>query len=80
MLSGAPIVVEEWAAATRKKKEIKVFISHGSKDQVLPFAASGWSRDLLAKHGAIVKYHAHDGGHDIGSTTLPKLIEFLSSL
>jgi phospholipase/carboxylesterase len=81
MLSGAPIVVEEWAKALEKRpKGLRVFISHGQSDMVLPFAASGWSRDLLAKGGAHVEFHPHGGGHDLGNGTLPKLVEFWASL
>jgi phospholipase/carboxylesterase len=81
MLSGAPIVIEEWAKELAKRpKGLPVFISHGQNDQVLPFAASGWSKDLLTNGGAAVDYHPHTGGHDMGSGTLPKLVEFLSRL
>ena len=80
MLSGAPIVVDTWAAKLPAKPGLKIFISHGRADPVLPFVASGWSKDLLTKGGADVTYHAHAGGHDLGPTTLPLLAEFWGSL
>jgi len=80
MLSGAPIVVDQWAASLKTKKGLKVFISHGRSDPVLPFPASGWCRDLLTSGGAAVTFHEHGGGHDLGQTTLAPLAAFWSSL
>jgi phospholipase/carboxylesterase len=81
MLSGAPIVVDQWAASLKAKHGgLKVFISHGTSDPVLPFAASGWCRDLLTAGGAAVTYHEHGGGHDLGTTTFGPLLSFWSSL
>lgn len=79
MLSGAPIVVEQWASKLPKHQGLKVFISHGRNDQVLPFAGSGWCRDLLIQGGAAVTYETHGGGHEIGSSAR-SLLEFWSRL
>ena len=80
MLSGAPIVVDQWAARLAKHQGIKVFMSHGQADQVLPFVASGWARGLLEQGGAQVIFEAHGGGHELGQTTFPSLVSFWSSL
>jgi len=81
MLSGTPIVIEEWTKELGKRpRGLPVFVSHGQNDPVLPFVASTWLKDLLTKNGAVVDYHPHSGGHDLGSGTLPKLVEFLSRL
>lgn len=81
MLSGTPIVIEEWAKELGERpKGLPVFVSHGQNDPVLPFVASTWLKDLLTNNGAVVDYHPHSGGHDLGNGTLPKLVEFLSRL
>jgi hypothetical protein len=49
-------------------------------DPILPFAASGWCKDLLENGGAKVEYNSHGGGHEVGATTLPTLMQFLDSL
>ena len=43
-------------------------MTHGRADPVLPFAGSGWLKELLANGlGAdAVTYEAHTGGHDLG--------------
>lgn len=80
MISGAPIVVDQWAGKLKQHSGMKVFISHGRSDQVLPFAASGWCRDLLTQGGANVTYHEHGGGHEVGSSTMTPMVAFWSSL
>ena len=37
MLSGAPIVVEQWSAKLKDKKGLKVLVSHGESDPVVCF-------------------------------------------
>lgn len=49
-------------------------------DPVLPPAAAGWCKDLLANGGASVTFHSHPGGHDVGHTTIPALLEFLTQI
>ena len=79
MLSGAPIVVNDWAKRLPAKKGLPVLITHGMSDPVLPFPVSGWSRDLLAQGGAKVQYETHAGGHDLGGAAIiQKLVAFIS--
>jgi predicted esterase len=48
MLSGAPITVDAWQPKLAERKgKLQVLVTHGTADAVLPFAASGWLRDLL---------------------------------
>lgn len=55
VMSGAPIVVEQWAERLKVHTGIKVLVTHGQGDMVLPFVASGWLRDLLQSNGAEVQ-------------------------
>ena len=65
-MSGAPLVVDQWAQRLGSHKGLRVLMTHGTSDPVLPFAASGWARDLLIKGGASVVSKTHGGGHDLG--------------
>lgn len=48
MLSGAPITVDAWQPKlVERKGNMQVLVTHGTADMVLPFAASGWLRDML---------------------------------
>jgi phospholipase/carboxylesterase len=79
MISGAPIVVEEWAKKAARHKGLPVFISHGTKDPVLPFAASNWSRDLFKTHGLDVHHETHTGAHELGPPHIQAaLAEFIA--
>lgn len=80
VISGAPIVVEEWNQKLRHHKGIKVFITHGSSDMVLPFNASGWNKQLLENGGADVTYKTHAGGHTLPPEIIPDIFRFWSSL
>jgi len=79
MISSAPIVVEEWAVQLKNKgKNMKALITHGTNDPVLPFAASGWAKQLLTEHGVEVAYETHGGGHELGGAgTTRALCDFI---
>eukprot|EP01061_Rhynchopus_euleeides_P004778 TRINITY_DN13998_c0_g1_i1.p1 TRINITY_DN13998_c0_g1~~TRINITY_DN13998_c0_g1_i1.p1 ORF type:complete len:294 (+),score=96.70 TRINITY_DN13998_c0_g1_i1:501-1382(+) len=70
MISGAPIVVDQWGEKLAQAPgKHKVFVSHGKNDPVLPFMASGWALKLFEEKGGIsVKYVTHNGQHDVGSS------------
>lgn len=59
-LSGAPIVVDQWATALETRKP-RAYISHGRADFVLPFAVSGWTKALFERAKVPVVYAPHDG-------------------
>lgn len=81
MLSGAPIVVEQWSEKLGRHRGVKIFISHGRADPVLPFSVSSWSKTLMENGGAVVTYEAHGGGHDLGpSSTIARLTSFIEGL
>ena len=68
MLSGAPIVVDQWAPKLKARAgKLKVLVTHGRADPVLPFVGSGWLKDLLESSlgKAAVTYETHGGGHDL---------------
>ena len=75
-LSGAPIVVEQWAKRFEHHKKLPIFMSHGVADPTLPFVASGWVRELLQNHRMDFEFHEHSGGHNLGDD---KVVRALTS-
>jgi phospholipase/carboxylesterase len=75
VLSSAPIVVDEWAERLKTRgARMQVLITHGHGDMVLPFPASGWTKELLEQHGAKVRYETHAGGHELGGPHILKAV------
>ena len=70
VISGGTIVVDQWAEAVKKHPGLKVLITHGQSDMVLPCVASSWLEVLLKKGGAKVQYELHPGGHDLGGPSI----------
>ena len=82
MLSGAPIVIDQWAPKLKARAgTLKVLVTHGQADPVLPFAGSGWLKDLLETNlgKAAVTYETHAGGHELGGKEAD-VVKFLGSL
>lgn len=65
-VSGAPIVVEEWAKKAPIHNGLPILITHGQADQVLFYQGSLWLKDLLKQGGLNVEHKPHSGGHDFG--------------
>lgn len=65
-MSGAPIVVDDWATSIKARPALRVHMTAGSADMTLPEQASGWVRDLLTTNGVTPEYKVHSGGHDLG--------------
>ena len=79
-LSGIPLIVEQWTERSRREhmKGLKVFVSHGQYDQLLPFQASVWLHGLHNNNGLDATHHPHSGGHDLGGPSdIAALAEYL---
>ena len=74
VISGSTIVVDQWKERLKEHPGIKVLVTHGQTDMVLPCVASGWLNDLLKSGGASVQYELHPGGHDLGGPNIIKKI------
>jgi phospholipase/carboxylesterase len=57
-----------------------VLQSHGDEDQILPFEAAEWLRDLLVEAGCDVEFIPFHGPHTIPPVALLRFIERLSEL
>lgn len=77
-ISGAPIVVEEWAKKLPARKGFRVIITHGRSDPILFFQGSVWLKEMLEKAGVDVKYCPHNGAHDFGDPSV--IVAFVKEL
>ncbi|MEI6829919.1 MAG: esterase [Synechococcaceae cyanobacterium ELA445] len=55
----------------------RVLITHGTDDQVVPFAASGEVARRLSGAGGLVQVESFDGGHTIDTSLFTPMREFL---
>jgi phospholipase/carboxylesterase len=80
VLSGAPVSEPEWRALAPKRAGLKVLLSHGRMDPILPFAGGEYLRDLLAEAGLDVEWVAFGGGHGISDGVLERLGPFVAEV
>ncbi len=69
-----------WRAKAAGLKGVPVLQSHGRQDQILPFAASLWLRDLLVEVGAKMDFIEFKGPHTIPMAAMERFVEQLQSL
>jgi phospholipase/carboxylesterase len=76
----SPTIVDEasWQSGIAARKGLPVFISHGRRDSILPFAASSRLADSLTAAGLQVTWVPFDGGHDIPAEVVAALNAFLA--
>jgi phospholipase/carboxylesterase len=79
MLSGTLLSEGEWRRAMPARKGLKVFMSHGTDDPLLPMSVAERLRDLLAAAQLEVKWMPFRGVHEIPPAVLEKLGEFLGA-
>ena len=80
LMSGTLIAEPEWMPRLPSLAGVPVFMSHGRRDPLLPFAVAELLRDRLTAAGAVVEWHAFDGGHEIPAAVVDALGAFVSRL
>ncbi|HEX6983726.1 MAG TPA: hypothetical protein VF170_00045, partial [Planctomycetaceae bacterium] len=65
LASGSLVAEPDWAPLAATQKPLRVLMSHGRQDPVLPFFGAEALRDLLSKNGHQVEFIPFDGGHTI---------------
>lgn len=66
ILSGTLLCRDRWKDAAKSTgPSLHVAMSHGRRDQLLPFSLAEELRDILGAAGAAVDFVAHGGGHEI---------------
>lgn len=78
----SPTFVDEarWMQGMPKRKGLPVFISHGRRDDVLPFAASERLAQAMREAGMKVTWVPFDGIHETPAYVVTELNKFLASI
>jgi phospholipase/carboxylesterase len=63
--SGFIPTVDDWTADPQDRPDLRVFIAHGRRDQVIGVEFARRARDLLTDAGLDVEYHESDVDHQI---------------
>jgi phospholipase/carboxylesterase len=77
-LSGTLLATQGWVPLLQKRKGLSVFQSHGTQDEILPYAGAERLRDTLRHGGLEVEWHRFRGGHEIPGTVLHRLGPFIT--
>jgi phospholipase/carboxylesterase len=61
----------------RSGKDLRVFIAHGRKDDMLEVKRARGSKEFLEKHGYDVTYIEFDGGHELNRQAMQKAADWV---
>jgi phospholipase/carboxylesterase len=78
LLSAAYVDTTGWYQRMDKRKGLPVFIVHGRKDPVFPFAQAEVLARFMDLEGLRVVFIPHDGGHEIPEGLVETLARFLA--
>ena len=77
ILSGTLVCEDEWRELAKNRGPLPVVQSHGYDDQILPFKAAEWLRDLLTDAGLDVDFVPFRGMHSIPPEALRRAAALL---
>ena len=77
LMSSTILAEDEWLPLLPARAGLPVFMSHGTSDPLLPFAAAERLRGLLQDAGARVTWVPFRGAHEIPAAVLAALGRFL---
>jgi phospholipase/carboxylesterase len=80
LLSASRLTLSEWLPHRDRLRDFPVFVSHGSTDRDLAFAAGERLRDFVLESSARVTWVPFEGGHEIPLVVWRGLRKFLASL
>lgn len=63
--SSTLVCESEWRAKAGKLRGVPILQSHGRQDQILPFEAATWLKDVLTEAGADLNFIEFQGPHTI---------------
>jgi phospholipase/carboxylesterase len=78
-LSGFIPSVPGWEPQFSDRTSMRVLISHGRLDPVIPIQFGQQARAELEAAGLPVDYREFEGGHNVDPRDLPRAIEWLQS-
>jgi len=77
LMSGTLLAEAEWAPRMERLKSTPIVQSHGTQDQLLPFAIAEILRDKLVAAGASVEFVRFNGGHEIPPPVLAAVAKLI---
>jgi phospholipase/carboxylesterase len=80
LLSGTVVDEPSWNASMRTRRGLPVFISHGRRDNILPFAISQRLQQTMRDAGLQVTWVPFEGGHEMPMEVVDALNAFLTRL
>jgi phospholipase/carboxylesterase len=80
LLSPAFVDERRWIEGMPKRKGLPVFISHGRRDEVLPFEGSERLAKAMRDAGLQVTWVPFDGIHETPASVVDALNKFLASV
>ena len=79
LLSGTLLARTEWEPLFAQRAGLPVFMSHGTRDALLPYRSAETLRDLLVAAGLRVAWYPFDGGHEIPPPLLDEIAELIAA-
>jgi phospholipase/carboxylesterase len=80
LLSGTIVDERTWRRDYSRRRGLPVFVSHGRRDDILPFEAADRFRRELEAAGLRVTWVPFDGGHDVPEEVVVALNAFLKDV
>ena len=80
MLAGTTVNEAAWVERLPGRRHLPIFIAHGHRDGVLPFAISERFAGKLRAAGLDVTWYPYDGGHGIPADVVQALSSWLRGL
>lgn len=77
VLSGTPIAMQDWRARLPRRRGLPVFVTHGRRDELLPFPMAERLAATFTEHGLDVRWRPHDAGHEMSGAIVPDFSAFL---
>jgi phospholipase/carboxylesterase len=78
--SGFIATVEHWQPDLANRKAVRVFIAHGTRDQVIGVAFARLAAERLREAGLSVEYHESEAGHHIDPREIPVAAAWLKGI
>jgi phospholipase/carboxylesterase len=79
LLSGTFVNEEVWRAGMARRRGLRVFISHGRRDVILPFDVAERLQQAMRDAGLRVTWMPFDGGHEMTAGVVRELNTFLEN-
>lgn len=75
--SGTLLCEDEWKELAEKRTALPIFQSHGRQDQILPFEAAEWLKEMFESNNLDIEFHAFNGPHTIPVESIHGLLRMI---